>query len=202
MIQLPKFDFSQVKFLSPETIEFHYGKHHKAYIDKYNQLIGEDKAKDFMTVMAQSEGPLFNNAAQSWNHTFYWMGLLKGAQPLNSNSKLSAAITASFGSEEKLKEQFVASAIAVFGSGWTWLVENLDSSKLEIVNTGNAALPDLKKYFPVMVCDVWEHAYYIDFRNSRPNYLNQFWSSLSWGEIEGFYQSRQISKVSDAMKVN
>ena len=167
--------------ISEETLEFHYGKHHATYVTKLNGLIPgtEFEGKTLEDIVKTSSGGVFNNAAQIWNHTFYWHCLSPngGGEPTGA---LAEAINSSFGSFEAFKEKFNTSAVNNFGSSWTWLVKNSDGS-LEIVNTSNAATPltDEGKT-PVLTVDLWEHAYYIDYRNVRPDYLTAFWALVNW----------------------
>ena len=163
--------------ISAETLEFHYGKHHKAYIDKLKSLLeGKPEAnKTLEEIILSSEGGVFNNAAQVWNHTFYWNSLKPGGGGAPTGD-LAAAIDRDFGSLDKFKELFTAAAIGQFGSGWAWLVSEGD--KLKITTTGNADLPLKHGQKALLTCDVWEHAYYIDFRNARPKYLEMFLNSL------------------------
>ena len=166
--------------ISKETLEFHYGKHHKTYVDKLNGLIPgtEFENMSLEDTIKQSSGGIFNNAAQIWNHTFYWHCLAPnaGGEPTGA---LADAINSSFGSFENFKEQFTTAAINTFGSGWAWLVKNSDGS-LEITSTSNAATPMTEGQTAMMTCDVWEHAYYIDYRNARPKYLENFWALVNW----------------------
>ncbi|WP_426416297.1 superoxide dismutase [Aestuariirhabdus sp. LZHN29] len=166
--------------ISQETLEFHYGKHHNTYVVKLNGLIeGTDFAnKDLETIVKSSEGGVFNNAAQIWNHTFYWNGLSPngGGAPTGA---LADAINAAFGSFEAFQEKFTESAVNNFGSSWTWLVKNPDGT-VAIVNTSNAATPLTGDQKPLLTCDLWEHAYYIDYRNVRPDYLKAFWQLANW----------------------
>ncbi|MGD9388735.1 MAG: superoxide dismutase [Fe] [Gammaproteobacteria bacterium] len=166
--------------ISKETLEYHYGKHHKTYVDKLNPLIeGTEWAdKSLEDVIRGSSGGIFNNAAQVWNHTFYWHCLSPngGGEP---KGKLAEAIDASFGSFAAFKEQFSDKAVTLFGSGWAWLVKQPDG-KLAIVQTSNAETPLTGDATPLLTCDVWEHAYYIDYRNARPKYLEAFWSLVNW----------------------
>ncbi|VAW90066.1 Superoxide dismutase [Fe] [hydrothermal vent metagenome] len=169
--------------ISAETLEYHYGKHHQAYITNLNNLL-EESAFDGASleeIILKSSGPLFNNAAQVWNHTFYWNCLSPngGGEP---SGRLADAIKQQFGSFAAFKEQFSQSCVTNFGSGWTWLVEN-GAGDLEIVNTGNADNPMTSKKVPLMTCDVWEHAYYIDYRNARPQYVEAFWSLVNWDYV-------------------
>lgn len=167
--------------ISAETLEYHHGKHHQAYVTKLNALIeGTDYADQSLeAIIKSSNGGVFNNAAQIWNHTFYWNCLAPnaGGEP---EGELAAAIAAQFGSFDAFKTQFTESAATNFGSGWTWLVKNADG-KLTIVNTSNAGTPLTEDgVIPLMTCDVWEHAYYIDYRNARPNYLKGYWELINW----------------------
>lgn len=170
--------------ISSETLEFHHGKHHATYVTKLNGLIeGTDLAdKDLETIVKSSEGGVFNNAAQIWNHSFYWNCLSPngGGEP---SGAIAEAITASFGSFDAFKEQFTNSAINNFGSSWTWLVKNADGS-LAIVNTSNAATPLTGDAVPLLTVDLWEHAYYIDYRNARPAYMDAFWNLVNWEFVE------------------
>ncbi len=166
--------------ISSETLDYHYGKHHNTYVVKLNGLIeGTEFAdKSLEDIVKSSSGGVFNNAAQIWNHTFYWNCLSPngGGEP---TAELADAINKAFGSFEEFQKKFTESAVNNFGSGWTWLVKNADGS-VEIVNTSNAATPLTTDQKPLMTCDVWEHAYYIDYRNVRPDYLKAFWNLVNW----------------------
>ena len=167
--------------ISAETLDFHYGKHHQTYVDKLNGLLpgSEFEGQSLEDIIRGTSGGMFNNAAQVWNHTFYWNSLspIGGGDPSGS---IAAAIDSAFGSFEQFKEAFTNSAITNFGSGWTWLVKNADDS-LAIVNTSNAGTPLTDEgVTPLLTVDVWEHAYYIDFRNARPNYMKAFWALVNW----------------------
>ena len=167
--------------ISQETIEYHYGKHHNTYVVKLNGLVEgtEFAGKSLEEVVKTSTGGMFNNAAQVWNHTFYWNCLAPNAGGAASGS-IAAAIDASFGSFEEYKAKFTDSAVNNFGSAWTWLVKKADGS-LAIVNTSNAATPLTdESVTPLLTVDVWEHAYYVDYRNARPEYLNHFWQLVNW----------------------
>ena len=163
--------------ISAETLEFHYGKHHQAYVTNLNKLLeGKPEAsKSLEDIIMSSDGGVFNNAAQIWNHTFYWHSMKPngGGQPTGD---LLAAINRDFGSFDKLKEEFTAAATTQFGSGWAWLV--LDNGKLAVTKTGNADLPMKHGQKALLTIDVWEHAYYIDFRNLRPKYIETFLNHL------------------------
>ena len=166
--------------LSAETLEFHHDKHHNAYVVNLNNLVPgtEFEGKSLEEVIKTSTGGIFNNAAQIWNHTFYWNCLSPqgGGAP---SGALAAAIEAKFGSFEEFKKQFNQSAATNFGSGWTWLVKNADGS-LEIFNTSNAGTPMTSGKQALLTLDVWEHAYYIDYRNMRPKYLETMWNIVNW----------------------
>lgn len=166
--------------ISQETLEYHHGKHHKTYVDKLNGMIPgtEYEGKDLEDIIKSSSGPVFNNAAQIWNHTFYWNCLSPngGGEPTGA---VADAINATFGSFAEFQNQFNDRAVNNFGSSWTWLVQNADGS-LEIVNTSNAGTPMTDGKKALLTVDLWEHAYYIDFRNARPKYLDAFWSLVNW----------------------
>ena len=166
--------------ISKETLEFHYGKHHQTYVTNLNNLIKgtEFESSTLEDIVRRSSGGVFNNAAQVWNHTFYWNGLAPNAGGLPSGA-LAKAIDAKWGSFDAFKDAFTKSAIGNFGSSWTWLVKKPDGS-LDIVNTSNAANPVTTQDKPLLTCDLWEHAYYIDHRNRRPDYLNGFWALVNW----------------------
>ena len=163
--------------ITAETLEFHHGKHHNAYVTNLNKLLeGKPEAsKSLEEIIMSSDGGVFNNAAQIWNHTFYWHSMKPngGGQPTGD---LLAAINRDFGSFDKLKEEFTAAATTQFGSGWAWLV--LDNGKLAVTKTGNADLPMKHGQKALLTIDVWEHAYYIDFRNARPKYIDTYLDSL------------------------
>jgi len=169
-----------VPHISKETLEFHYGKHHQTYVTNLNNLIKgtEFDAMSLEDIVRKSTGGMFNNAAQIWNHTFYWNSLSPkgGGQPAGA---LAAAINAKWGSFDAFKDAFTKSAVGNFGSSWTWLVKKADGS-LDIVNTSNAATPVTGADKPLLTCDLWEHAYYIDYRNRRPDYMAAFWSLINW----------------------
>jgi Fe-Mn family superoxide dismutase len=166
--------------ISAETLEFHHDKHHAAYVTNLNKLIAgtEFEGMALEEIIRKSSGGIFNNAAQTWNHTFYWnsMSPSGGGEP---TGKLADAINKAFGSVEKFKEEFAKMGASNFGSGWTWLVQRPDGS-LGIVNTSNAGTPITGSDKPLFTCDVWEHAYYIDYRNARPKYLENFWNVVNW----------------------
>lgn len=167
--------------ISAETLEFHYGKHHQAYVTNLNNLIKgtEFESAALEDIIKKSSGGVFNNAAQIWNHTFYWHSMRSPKKDNAPAGKLADAINKAFGSLDKFKEEFAKSAVGNFGSGWTWLVQRPDGS-LGIVNTSNAATPITGSDKPLFTIDVWEHAYYIDYRNARPKYVESFWDLVNW----------------------
>ncbi len=169
-----------VPFISEETLEYHYGKHHQTYVNTLNNLIlgTEFEGKPLEEIIKNSSGGIFNNAAQVWNHTFYWhcMKPNGGGQPAG---ELAEAINKTFGSFDKFKEDFTKTAIGTFGSGWAWLVKKADGS-LALASTIGAGNPMTSGDTPLLTCDVWEHAYYIDYRNLRPKYVEAFWNLVNW----------------------
>lgn len=170
--------------ISAETIDFHYGKHHQTYVTNLNNLIPgtEFESLSLEDIVKKSSGGIFNNAAQIWNHTFYWHSLSPngGGEPKGA---LGAAITKQWGSFAAFKEAFTKAAVGTFGSGWAWLVKKPDGS-LDIVSTSNAATPLTTDAKPLLTIDVWEHAYYIDYRNARPKYTEAFWNIANWDFAE------------------
>ncbi len=176
-------------YISAETIAFHYGKHHQAYVTNLNKLIIGTEFEDssLEEIVKKSSGPIFNNAAQIWNHTFYWHGFKpntgKGAHEPARSGKLADAINAKWGSFEAFKTAFTQCAVGTFGAGWAWLVKQPDGS-LDLVSTSNAATPLTGAAKPLLTCDVWEHAYYIDYRNARPDYVEKFWNIVNWDFVE------------------
>ncbi|MBB5190825.1 Fe-Mn family superoxide dismutase [Silvimonas terrae] len=188
--QLPELPYALdalAPYMSKETLEYHYGKHHQTYITNLNNLIKGTEFENASledTVKKAPAGGLFNNAAQIWNHTFFWLGFTPNAAGADRapTGALAAAIDAKWGSFDKFKEAFNASAAGNFGSGWTWLVKKADGS-VDLVNTSNAATPLTTADVALLTCDVWEHAYYIDYRNSRPNYLGGFWKLVNWDVV-------------------
>ena len=164
--------------ISKETLEFHYGKHHQAYVTNLNNLVKGTEFENLSLedIIRKSSGGIFNNSAQIWNHTFYWHSLSPkgGGQPKGA---LAEAVNKKFGSFDAFKEAFTKSAVGNFGSGWTWLVKKADGS-VDIVNTSNAGTPLTGTDKPLLTCDVWEHAYYIDYRNLRPKFVETFLDKL------------------------
>lgn len=183
MFTLPELPYSKdalMPHISPETFDYHYGKHHKAYVDKLNELVQGTPhvTKTLEEIIRSSDGPVFNNSAQIWNHTFFWNCLSPkgGGEPTGA---LKAAIDKDFGSFAKFKEQFTLKSTTLFGAGWAWLVKRPDGS-LAIEQTSNAATPLTTANKPLMTLDVWEHAYYIDYRNARPKFVEAFWNIVNW----------------------
>ena len=166
--------------ISKETLEYHYGKHHQTYVTNLNNLIKgtEFESASLEDIISKASGGVFNNAAQVWNHTFYWNGMTP-ASTGTPTGPLADAIAAKWGSFDKYKEEFGKSCASNFGSGWTWLVKKADGA-VDIVNTSNAATPLTGADTPLLTCDVWEHAYYIDYRNARPKYVETFWKLVNW----------------------
>lgn len=182
-IELPALPWARdalAPHISAETIDYHYGKHHQAYVTNLNaQIKGTEFADASLEdIVRKSSGGVFNNAAQVWNHTFYWNCLSPdgGGEP---DGKLADAINAAFGDFAAFKEQFTKTAIGTFGSGWGWLVQRQDGT-LALASTSNAGTPLTGTDRPLLTCDVWEHAYYIDYRNARPTYLDAFWKLINW----------------------
>lgn len=167
-------------YISQETLEYHYGKHHQAYVNNLNNLLPNSnfEGATLEEIIQKSSGGIFNNAAQVWNHTFYWHSMRPqgGGEPTGA---LLEAINRKFGTFAQFKADFTKAAITLFGSGWAWLVKNSDGS-VEIFNTSNADTPMVHGKQALLTCDVWEHAYYIDVRNLRPNYVENFWQLVNW----------------------
>ena len=183
---LPYSEDALAPHISAETLSFHYGKHHKTYIDKLNGLVEgtEHASKSLEDIVKSSDGGIFTNAAQSWNHEFYWNCLSPdgGGEP---TGKVADAINAKWGSFADFKAAFTDAALTQFGSGWAWLVQNADGS-LDIAKTANADTPLTNaSTTPLLTCDVWEHAYYIDYRNARPKYVEAFWNLVNWDFVAG-----------------
>jgi Fe-Mn family superoxide dismutase len=171
-------------YISKETLEYHHGKHHKAYVDKLNELIVGTEFADMKLeeIVKKASGPIFNNAGQDWNHTFYWNSLTPKSSR-EPSGKLADAINKKFGSFEEFKKLFTQTSVGTFGSGWGWLVKDADGS-IELMSTSNAGTPMTSGKTALLTCDVWEHAYYIDYRNLRPKYLENFWEIVNWDFVE------------------
>ena len=193
---LPELPFARdglAPIISPETIDYHYGKHHRTYVANLNGLL-EGGALDgmelkeiitsgFERLPPEKRTAVFNNAAQVWNHTFYWNCMKKGGGGTPSG-KLAEAITRSFGTFDKFRELFTKTAVGHFGSGWSWLVKDANGG-LEVLSTANAANPLTDGKTPLLVCDVWEHAYYVDYRNARAKYVEAWWNLVNWDFVAG-----------------
>ena len=182
-IELPALPYARdalAPHISAETIDYHYGKHHQTYVTNLNNQIKgtEFEALALEDIVRKSSGGMFNNAAQVWNHTFYWNCLKPGGGG-EPTGKLAEAIHAAFGSFAQFKEQFTNTALTTFGSGWAWLVQRADGS-LGLVSTSNAATPLTGSDRALLTCDVWEHAYYVDYRNARAKYVESFWNLVNW----------------------
>jgi len=171
-------------FISKRTLEFHYGKHHQAYVNNLNNLVPETEfeGKSLEDIIKSSAGGVFNNGAQVWNHTFYWNCLAPNAGGVPTGT-VEDAIVASFGSFDSFKDQFSKAAATLFGSGWAWLVKT-PAGKLEIIQESNAGNPLKDGHTPLLTCDVWEHAYYIDKQNRRPDYISDFWNLVNWSVVK------------------
>lgn len=181
--QLP-YDMDALQpYISKETLEYHYGKHHAAYVNNLNKLVEgtEFAGASLEDIVKKASGGIFNNGAQVWNHTFYWNCMSPEGNREPAGALLNA-IKSDFGSFEEFKDKFSVAAATLFGAGWAWLVKT-DAGKLEIVQESNAGNPLTKGLEPIMTCDVWEHAYYIDKRNRRPAYIDDFWKLVDWETI-------------------
>ena len=178
------FDPNSNAVVSKEACDYHHGKHHQTYVNNYNNLTKDSELANasLYDVLVSSQGGLFNNAAQVYNHDFYWDCIAKKS---DKSSELEAALKSDF---NDFKAEFISSATTLFGSGWTWLVYNPNTSKLEIKNTSNAATPVTDGLVPLLVVDVWEHAYYIDSRNARPAYLEKFYENINWDFVSVAYE--------------
>ena len=187
--ELPELPYAMdglVPYISEETLQFHYGKHQRAYVNKLNALAADTEyaEMDLVEVIRNSDGAIFNNAAQIWNHTFYWYSMAPNPKGEENSAlgDLAVAIDKAFDSFDSFKDAFTAKATSLFGSGWTWLVLN-KLNKLEIINTQNAETPiSDPDVTPILTCDVWEHAYYLDTQNLRPKYVANFWEVVNWEE--------------------
>jgi len=185
--ELPKLPYeldALEPFVSKRTLEFHYGKHHQTYVTNLNNLVHETKFEnaDLETIIKGAEGALFNNAAQVWNHTFFFMSLRKD-EKCAPQGKLAESLQKSFGTFADFKDAFTKASLGLFGSGWVWLVKN-QGGLLEIIQESNAGNPLRKGLMPILTCDVWEHSYYLDYQNKRADYINAFWSLINWKLIE------------------
>lgn len=183
-IKLPALSYKQdalEPYISKETIEYHYGKHHQGYVNKLNELIKNTQFSDKpleQIIIQTKQGPMYNNAAQVFNHTFYWncMSPKKGGKPTGT---IATLLEKTFGSFDTFKEEFANAAVTLFGSGWVWLVQNEDGT-LEIKQMSNADCPLSHDLKPLLTCDVWEHAYYLDYKNARKKYVDSWWNIVNW----------------------
>jgi superoxide dismutase, Fe-Mn family len=197
--ELPKLPYAKdalAPYISAETLEYHHGKHHQSYVDNLNKLVAGTKNEglELEALVKKSTGPLFNNAAQHWNHSFYWNSLSpeKNQSP---SGPLAQAIDKTFGSRAGFEKQFTEAAIKEFGSGWAWLSLNPANKSLVIEITADAVTPLTSKHKPLFTCDVWEHAYYIDYRNARAKYIEAFWKVLNWHFAEKNFKENLIPEV-------
>ncbi len=191
MITLTKlpYEFNALEpFIDTKTVETHHTKHHQWYVNKLNWLIAwtEFKNMELEDIIMKAKWWIFNNAAQVWNHTFYWNGLTSSEKWIENSAEISKAINNKRGSFENFKIEFINSAIWNFGSGWTWLVKDINE-ELKIVNTSNAANPMTDGLTPLLTVDVWEHAYYLKYQNRRPEYLENRWNLVNWEKVEELY---------------
>lgn len=185
-------------FISAETLEYHHGKHHAGYVNKLNALIKGTEYEELSLedIIHKSDGAIFNNAAQVFNHNFYWLSL--SAEPTHPSKQLHQAIDETFGSIENFIEEFTKSAISIFGSGWCWLVVD-EHEKLHIRTTSNAHTPLEQFEVPLITCDVWEHAYYIDARNERAKYVENFWKLANWENASKVFADKEHLNYSGAL---
>ena len=184
MITLPELPYSNnalSPYISEDTLNYHYGKHHKTYADKLNGLIQGTELvdKSLEEIILTTNGAIFNNAAQVWNHSFYWQ-CLSEKHHQEPTGPLLKAIEDAFGDYASFKETFSTKAAGIFGSGWCWLVLNPEDFSLQILETSNAETPLTKALIPLLTCDVWEHAYYLDTQNQRPKYIENYWNIVNW----------------------
>ena len=205
MFKLPQLPYAKTAlapFLNEEQMTFHYDKHHKAYIDNLNKFIETDpslKGKSLEEIILSSTGGIFNNAAQAWNHTFYWFNMAPASEKSEPTGPLMDAIKKDFGSLDELKAKFVDGGVKTFGSGWIWLCTDA-SGKLSLVSTSNAAVPFTNNGpAPLMVADVWEHAYYVDYRNLRQKYLETFWTHINWNFVSENFATKKVRDLTKTM---
>lgn len=206
MFKLPNLPYAKTDLaplFNEEQMTYHYDKHHKAYIDNLNKMMETDtslQGKSLEEITLTSSGGVFNNAAQAWNHTFFWFGMApagKGGQP---SAELTAQINKDFGSVDELKAKFIDGGVKTFGSGWIWLCVGNDN-KLSLVSTSNAAVPFTNNGpAPILTADVWEHAYYVDYRNLRAKYLEIFWNHINWNFVNENFASKKVKDLTSSMK--
>lgn len=201
MFKLPTLPYAKTAlspFLNEEQMTFHYEKHHKAYIDNLNKMSETDsqlQGKSLEEIVLNSSGGVFNNAAQIWNHTFYWFNMAPQGQGGKISDSLMTAIQRDFGSLDELKAKFIDGGVKTFGSGWIWLCADKEG-KLSLVSTSNAAVPFTQAGIrPLLTADVWEHAYYVDYRNLRLKYLETFWNHVNWNFVSENYQNTSVRSL-------
>jgi Fe-Mn family superoxide dismutase len=206
MFKLPALPYAKTElapFLNEEQMTFHYEKHHKAYIDNLNKFLETDpslKGKSLEEIVISSTGGVFNNSAQAYNHTFFWHCMGPTGKTGKASPEITAAITKDFGGMDQLKEKFVDGGVKTFGSGWIWLCADKDN-KLTLVSTSNAAVPFTNNGpRPLLVADVWEHAYYVDYRNARQKFLETFWTHVNWDYVSQNFASNKVREVTSEMK--
>lgn len=190
-------------FLSAEAVETHFYGHHQAYIDKVNALTAKMGLENLSLekIILNYDGNLYENAAQAWNHTFYWLGLKPKPDPIDKNGKFLEAVNAQFGSVEAMMDKFLECGGSLFGSGWVWLIAN-ENGHLEFINTHNADNPiRYEASHPLWACDLWEHAYYIDYRNQRKGYLESAWRHINWPFVEECFRLKKVPNMSKLMTV-
>lgn len=205
MFKLPELPYAKTAlapFLNEEQMTYHYDKHHKAYIDNLNKFVEADaslKGKSLEEIILTSTAGVFNNAAQIWNHTFYWFNMQPADKGGTCSKELTDAVTRDFGGMNELKAKFVDGGVKTFGSGWIWLCTDA-AGKLSLVSTSNAAVPFTGNGpTPLMVADVWEHAYYVDYRNLRQKYLETFWNHINWTFVSENYASKKVRPLTSSM---
>lgn len=198
MFKLPQLPYAKTDLaplFNEEQMTYHYDKHHNAYVVNLNKFVETDaslKGKSLEEIILTSSGGIFNNAAQIWNHTFFWFGLAPAAKGGAPSAELIAQINKDFGSLDELKAKFVDGGVKTFGSGWIWLCVDA-SGKLSLVSTSNAAVPFTNNGpTPILTADVWEHAYYVDYRNLRQKYLETFWNHINWNFVNENFTSKKV----------
>jgi len=207
MFYLPALSFNSDElqgFLSTETLHFHYQKHHAGYVQKTNELLEEDQFKNLREksleeICRVAENPLADQARQAWNHTFYWDSLSVGKNEMPTTKVLRDLIETSFGGFDEFENQFKKEAIEIFGSGWLWLVQRTSDGKLGLVKAQGSDQPFWGNAKPILVCDVWEHAYYLDYRNERKEYVDSFWKHLNWNFAEMNVNALEIYSATKKM---
>ena len=206
MFKLPNLPYAKTDLaplFNEEQMTYHYDKHHKAYIDNLNKMMETDSSlngKSLEEITLTSSGGVFNNAAQAWNHTFFWFGMTPAGKGGAPSAELTAQINKDFGSLDELKAKFIDGGVKTFGSGWIWLCVGNDG-KLSLVSTSNAAVPFTNNGpAPILTADVWEHAYYVDYRNLRAKYLETFWNHVNWNFVNENFASKKVKDLTTSMK--